>query len=79
MEIKNTLKSIKGGKMEEAKIISKEVKEEPKVENKDRYTIGEVITGTAPVISFEGNALTEQQALVTILNKLDKIEKNLLG
>lgn len=53
-----------------------EEKQEVKKETKAKYIIGEVVTGTAPSIIVDGQAITEQEALVLILNKLDKIEKS---
>jgi hypothetical protein len=49
---------------------------EEKKEVKEKYSIGEVVTGTAPAIIVEGNAISEQEAIVLILNKLERIEKS---
>jgi len=53
-----------------------EEQEEIKKEVKLKYSWGEVITGTAPAIMVDGKPMTEQEALIEILNKLDKIEKS---
>lgn len=67
--------------MEEAKILNKEedVKEEEQNKDKPKYNLGEVVTGIGISIVKDGNALTDQQALVEILNKLDRLEKNMIG
>ena len=51
-------------------------KEAEKKEVKAKFGMGEVITGTAPAILQDGKPITEQEALILILNKLDKIEKS---
>jgi len=60
--------------MEEEKIIEEEEVEEKKEDEK--YSLGEVITGTAPAIIKDGEAITEQVAIVEILNKLERLEKS---
>lgn len=53
--------------------------EKPKVEKKEaklKYSVGEVITQTTPAVLYEENAMTLEETLVMILNKLDKIEKS---
>ncbi|UCD20925.1 MAG: hypothetical protein JSW08_00035 [archaeon] len=49
--------------------------EEEKKKVKEKYSLGKVITGTAPAILKDGKAITEQEVLIELLNKLDKIEK----
>ncbi len=51
----------------------KEVKEEPK------YSVAEIATATEPKIYDGKDFHTIEQALVTILNKIEDMEKKIIG
>lgn len=50
---------------------------ETKKEIKLRYSLGSIVTGTAPAIICDEKAMSMEEVLVEILNKLDKLEKML--
>ena len=52
-------------------------KQETKKEVKSKYLLGSVVTGTAPTIICDDKAMTLEEALVELLNKVDKLERNL--
>lgn len=53
--------------------MSEESKSEP-VEEQVAH-VGQVVTQTAPAIIVNGEALTDQEAIAYLINKVDKIEK----
>lgn len=57
------------------------IKEEIKSEKKERFEIIEMTTQTAKVIkdNKSGEVLRDNDILILILNKLEKIEKNIAG
>lgn len=57
------------------------IKEEIKAEKKDRFEAVEVTTQTSTVIrdNKTNEFLKDQDLLLLILNKLDRIEKNIAG
>lgn len=56
-----------------------EKKEEIKKEVKAPFTVGEVniISGTQPALFYEGNHLSELEAIALILNKLDELKRSI--
>lgn len=54
-------------------------KEDKKQDTEDAFKLEDidVISGTRQIITFNGKALSELQALVLILNKIDKLEKKI--
>jgi len=56
------------------------VKEEKKEsEEQERYSVEDVTTATEPRIYDGEKTHTLEEGIVIILNKLDKIEKNIVG
>lgn len=55
--------------------------EEKVKEKKDGYEIKQIVTGTDTAIGKVGSeeAFTEQGLLLEIINKLDRVEKALIG
>lgn len=51
--------------------------EDKKKEVKERYSLGSVVTGTSPAILLDEKPLTLEEALVELLNAVDKLNKNL--
>ena len=52
---------------------------EPTKENKGEFRLAEVATETKIVIAQGEKTYSPEEALVLVLNKLDKLEKKLVG
>ena len=48
---------------------------EDKKEIKQKYSLGSVVTGTAPAIMVDGEPITLEEAIVELLNNQNKILK----
>jgi hypothetical protein len=51
---------------------------EEKQVSKEAYALGEIITGVEAAILVNGKPITMMEAIVEILNKLDRLEKSIV-